>query len=621
MCGIAGRYLHDSSRLLSGEEKLLLEKMADSLKHRGPDDSGILITNSIGFAFARLAILDLISGHQPMQYANGRYSIVFNGEIYNHQQLRRELESAGFTFKTRSDTEVLLALYARHGRGMLAKLNGMFAFGLHDRESDELFAARDRLGIKPLYYSVTPSGVFFASEIKALRLCPEVDGGLNPQAFDEYLSYGYIPAPDTIFRAIRSLPPGHWMSYDGKRLCVEQYWEITRCQKKHLSLEDASEELLELLRDSVSHRMISDVPLGAFLSGGIDSGLIVSVMSMLTEQPVKTFSVGFPETGFDERDGARAVANKYHTDHTEIFCSDDMRDLVSVIATSFDQPFADSSALPTYLVCREARKHSTVVLSGDGGDECFAGYNRHMQFAAANLKKGPPAILKRGAEYLDSRLDPLLKGAQRLRRWTLGVGDRQLDTLTILEGRIRNRLAGERLRNSDVGEHFENRWREERRKRDGDALELMQRLEFALYLPGDILEKVDKMSMLHSLEVRVPFLDHRIVEFGISLPSSFKNDGIMGKLILRQLGKSLLPPGHLERPKVGFAIPRDQWMRVGMQGLVMESLNSSQVAKDGWLNQEMIARIVDHHMKGQSLGTAVWTLLVLELWYRSLPHA
>ncbi len=618
MCGIAGRYLTASVERDPGAEETLLQKMSQALKHRGPDDSGVAWNRGVGLAFARLSIIDLSGGHQPMEYADGRYAIVFNGEIYNFEQLRRELEGMGFRFATNSDTEVLLALYAKHGRQLLDRLNGMFAFAIHDRGTGEIFLARDRLGIKPLYYSLGPAGLFFSSEVKALRLCPEISLELDPQALREYLSYGHIPAPGTVYRSVRTLPPGHWLVFDGSSFKMERYWRVTAKSSPHRSLAEASESLFELLKDSVRLRMISDVPLGAFLSGGIDSGLISSVMSLLSERPVRTFSVGFAEADFDEREAARRVASKYGTDHQEIVCTDDMRDLVPMIATAFDQPFADSSALPTYLVCREARKYATVVLSGDGGDECFAGYNRHSVFAEGAGEHGFNPLLKWGAGKLAALVDPLSRGAQRLNRASLNTSELQLDGLTLIDGRVRNRLAGDRLRRIGRSKEFRDRWLEEQGRGNADRLQAMQLLEFELYLPGDILEKVDKMSMLNSLEVRVPFLDHRIVEFGLSLSSGLKNDGQRGKLILRELGKTLLPAGHLERPKVGFAIPIDEWMRSGLRELVQDNLRPSRVAEDGWLNQRIVDKIIDLQRRGRPWGPVVWTLLVLELWYRSV---
>jgi asparagine synthase (glutamine-hydrolysing) len=605
-----------SSRIEPDLVRSTLATMAASIRHRGPDDLGIELIDSAGLGFVRLSIIDLEGGHQPMQSPCGRYTLVFNGEIYNFRELRTDLQSRGRQFRTESDSEVLLAMYELHGETMLEHLNGMFAFMIHDRDTDSLFGARDRLGIKPLFYSVTAERAVFASELTAIRASGLIDRELDSQGLSDYLSYGFVPAPRTIYRGVSALPAGCSIRIRNGNVKVESYWKVRRTHDGPTSMEAAVIELEALLADAVRLRTVADVPLGAMLSGGIDSGLVTALLSRVSSGPVKTFSVGFDEQGYDELPWAKRVAEMYGTDHTEIKCRPDVHELVHSMALAYGQPFGDSSAIPTYLVCQEARTQVTVALSGDGGDEVFGGYGRHTVAFHQRTSFWRPATR---AVYgvATSILPALTPGLRRLRRASLDERGRQAASLILLDDFMKAWLVGDRLRSAlrerssvevamSAGGDFEH---------DGGLLRF-QHQDLKVFLANDILEKVDRASMLHSLEARVPLLDHRIVEFGLNLPAGLKNDGIHGKLVLRELGRKLLPEGHLDKAKTGFAIPRARWLREDLRELMKQTLHGSRLARDGWLNQASLDSLVAHHLRGKSVASALWLLMMAELWYR-----
>ncbi len=590
--------------------------MIQVLHHRGPDDSGVEIHEHVGMAFARLSIIDLQHGHQPMVSADGRYAITFNGEIYNFPELRDQLAAKGWEFRTRSDTEVLLTAYAAWGTDVVYQLNGMFAFAIHDRHENTLFMARDRLGIKPLFYCEQGNQFVYGSEIPAVLMHPDVSQDLDAQAMGDYLTYGYTVAPRTIYKDVRELLPGHGLLLSDGLASPEimSFWSVESQTDVPDTLPEATDALESLLDDAVRMRMVADVPIGALLSGGIDSGLVVAFMSRHSTQPVKTFSVGFAEQTHNELPWAKQVAQKYATDHTEIVCDPNIEELVPRLATAYGQPFADSSAVPTFLVCEEARRHVTVALSGDGGDEGFAGYRRHMASLHRSSLPGLGAVL----DPVNRMLPPLARGAQRLRRLALSDREFQVDSLVLTEARIQRRLAGPRLRDGSDPNHSLRLGLDA-----GGVFELeggirrFQHQDLALYLPNDILRKVDIASMMNSLEMRVPLLDHRVVEFGLNLPVNLKNDGVHGKLVLRELARRHLPADHLTKPKTGFAIPHEQWLRGPLKGMLQDSLHRSRLAQEGWLDQSYVKRLLDQHMSGVSRGSILWTVLMLELWFRN----
>jgi asparagine synthase (glutamine-hydrolysing) len=618
MCGIAGVFeLHGGGGTQAAPLDLL-GRMAAVLHHRGPDDTGIAQRGQAALAFARLSIIDVAGGHQPMTYAGDRYAIVFNGEIYNFRALRHQLEAEGATFTTRSDTEVVLALYERHGSGLLAHINGMFAFAIHDRQEGSLLLARDRLGVKPLYYALDDRRAVFGSEIKAILCDPEVDDEVDPAAVGDYLTYGFVPAPRTIYRAVRALPPAHCLTLRDGRARMERYWSVRRRPDAPRTLPEAVAALGELLDDATRIRLESEVPLGVLLSGGIDSGLVTAFMARHCAEAVRTFSVGFEEESHDELPWARRVAEKYGTRHTEIVCRPQIADLVPRIAAAFDQPFGDSSAVPTWSVCETARRYVTVALAGDGGDEVFAGYQRHTLFQRRALQADGASVAGALARGVSRAIAPTLPGAQRLRRLGLSDAEFQVDCLVLAEDRLKRRLAGERVRRDaeafdsvrlgmGAGGEFEA---------EGGVLRF-QHQDLTLYLPNDVLEKVDKMSMQHSLEVRGPLLDYRIVELGLNLPAALKNDGVHGKLLLRELGRQLLPPGHLDRPKTGFGIPTEQWLRGPLRELLRDTLEASTAAEAGWLDGAYTRRLLKLHMGGRDYSPLLWSLMMFELWHRS----
>lgn len=615
MCGIAGIILEYGDQARAEEQQPRLRSMLEAMRHRGPDDTGMEFVAGAGLAFARLAIIDLEGGHQPMRSPCGRYTIVFNGEVYNFRELRKELEAAGRVFGTRSDTEVLLAMYEAHGEGMLEHLNGMFAFMIHDRETGELFGARDRLGIKPLFYAVTPGGFLFASELTSIRAAGLAGTDMSPAAFSEYLSYGFICAPRTIYDGVAALPPGCSIRFRRGEVETRRYWRVRRSTDGPQTLDDAVERLEGLLQDAASMRTVADVPLGALLSGGIDSGLITALLARGSGSRLRTFSVGFEDDELNELPWAKRVAEMYGTEHTEIICRPRVRGLVEKLAVAYGQPFGDSSAIPSYMVCQEARRHVTVALSGDGGDEVFAGYRRYG--SALREPSSPLRVAYGLAHGLLGRMLPVTaRGLRRLRRAGLSARERQVDALVQLPDHYKRWLAGDRLAPAlgasslavarEAGGDFE----------EEGGLRRFQHQDLEVYLPNDILEKMDRASMLNSLEVRVPILDHRVVEFGLNLPVLLKHDGVHGKLLLRELARGLLPKGHLEKPKTGFSIPRDRWLRGELRELVNDTLLSSQLALDGWLAQAPLTGLVRSHMAGRSVANALWVLMMAELWYR-----
>jgi asparagine synthase (glutamine-hydrolysing) len=586
------------------------------MSYRGPDDQGVEIGGRGGLGFVRLSIIDIEGGHQPMRSPCGRYTLVFNGEIYNFRELRSRLEEQGRRFRTHSDSEVLLAMYERYGTKMLDELNGMFAFMIHDADDDSLFGARDRLGIKPLYYACTESTFVFASELPALRASGLVSTEIDPEAFAQYLTHGFTVGSRTIHQSARALPPGFCIRVVGTDVDVNQYWRVENTTSGPSTLPEAADAAETILKDAVGLRRVADVPLGALLSGGIDSGLVTAFLSMSQSDPVKTFSVGFEEQGFNELPWARRVAEMYGTEHVEILCRPDVLKLVQRLATAYGEPFGDSSAIPTYLVCEEARRHVTVALSGDGGDEVFAGYRRHTQFMGRASLPGRPLLAL--AYGLGSRFLPVMTpGLRRLRRASQGARGSQVASVVLLDAVTRRWLGGERLQ--AALRRFDPEEAAARAGGDFDeqaGLARFQHQDLTVFLPDDILTKVDRASMLNSLELRVPFLDHRLVALGLNLPDDAKNDGERGKLVLRELARRHLPETHLAKPKTGFSMPVAGWLRGELRELVRDCLEHCNLARDGWLNQHAVDRIVSEHMSGRSVASAVWLLMIAELWYR-----
>jgi asparagine synthase (glutamine-hydrolysing) len=617
MCGIAGKLLFDPAATV---DPVLLDRMARAIAHRGPDDQGTWTDGPIGLANRRLAVIDLSPrGHQPMSSADGRLHVTYNGEIYNFQSLRAELQRGGVRFRSDTDTEVLLALYERDGPHMVQRLRGMFAFALWDAPRRRLFLARDRLGKKPLFYYQDDRRFVFGSEPKAVLQDPEVPAEPDEDALSLYLGLGYVPAPWSAFRGMRKLPPAHFAIVENGRLRLERYWHL-RYEPKRQEAEDALiDELRERLREAVRLRLISDVPVGALLSGGIDSSVVVALMCHEHSGPVKTFSIGFDESRYDETAHAATVARHLGTDHRELIVRPDATSMLNRLVWHYNEPFADSSALPTMAVAALARTEVTVALNGDGGDEAFVGYERYLALDAA----GRLDALPQSARRLMAAGTALLPAGEpktwsyRVRRFGATLADSPFERFaswsSVFDAAMRRRLT--RGRFTAASENLLSPFFV-----DGEGarpVEAAVRADVHLYLPDDLLVKMDIASMAHSLEVRSPFLDHEIVEFAASLPLSLKLRGKTLKYLLRKAFADLLPSAILARPKMGFGVPIDRWFRNELRELAYDVLLDSRAVGRGYFEPAELHRYLDEHSSGRAHHHhRLWALLILELWHR-----
>ncbi|HJV33621.1 asparagine synthase (glutamine-hydrolyzing) [Geomonas sp.] len=619
MCGIAGF----TRSLVRDADAGLLRRMGDEIRHRGPDASGEYLDPLIGLAHRRLSILDLSTlGDQPMASSCGRYLIVFNGEIYNFRELRAELEAEGVQFRTRTDTEVILALYAKHGARAIPLLNGMFALALWDRLERKLVLARDRIGKKPLYYwHAGGDRLAFASEIKPLLRLPGIRPEIEPTALADYFKYLYVPAPKSIYRGIYKLPPAHLLELEaGGEPRLSEYWDVDFSSGSNLSAGEAQEALLELLQEATSCRMVADVPLGAFLSGGIDSSAVVAFMSRAAGKGVKTCSIGFADREHDETLYAREVAELFATDHHEYRVQEGLPQTVALLPHFLDEPFADSSALPTYHVSRLARQLVTVALAGDGGDENFAGYGKYVTEMKEELARRllPTPVLSLLQASASWSRHPLFCKAGSLATSALCQPARAFyRTNTFIEDAELAALLAEPVRRActgyDPGGYTTRFWD---KTAGADHLTSMLYTDLKTYLPGDILVKVDRMSMAHSLEVRAPFLDYRVVEFAARLPSSLKLAAGRQKIILKSTLARVLPATVLSRRKQGFTVPLRAWLRQDLRELAEESLLGRPELGE-YLSIPEVRRIWREHQEGQwDHGTVLWALLMFALWHR-----
>jgi len=618
MCGIAGFF----RTAAPGADQDTLRRMGEVIRHRGPDAGGEYLDEHVGLSHRRLSIIDLSAqGNQPMFSADGRLVIVFNGEIYNFRQLRAQLQREGVVFRTSTDTEVILALYMRDGTACLKHLNGMFAFALWDKMEKSLFVARDRIGKKPLYYYHGGGDrLAFASEIKSLLQLPGVNREIEPTAIVDFLCYQYIPDPKTIYRAIHKLPPGHFMVLKaGGTPQLAEYWDVGFNEPDGRSLADAEDQLLDLLQDATFSRMVADVPLGAFLSGGVDSSAVVALMAKSSLEPVRTCTIGFQDKRHDESHFAREIADLFRTNHSEYLDNERYVDTVALLPKFFDEPFADSSAVPTYHVSRLAKEAVTVALAGDGGDESFAGYAKYAVELKEDLARQfvPRPILSLIHSAVSERPGNIL--ARKARSLTASAlkdpGRAFFRTNSCIEENDLRRLVSAgiaRLCNGyDPALHTLKYWD---RMRGKDHAACMLYTDLKTYLPGDILVKVDRMSMANSLEVRAPFLDYRIIEFAASMPSDWKIKGKNKKIMLRNAFRRLLPAGVLNRSKHGFTVPLDSWFRGELKPLAEEALLRHS-ALDQYLSLPTVQRIWDEHQhKRFDHGTILWSILMLALW-------
>jgi asparagine synthase (glutamine-hydrolysing) len=620
MCGIAGIVE------LRGAvpDRGTLERMASLLAHRGPDEQGIAVIGQTGLAHRRLSIIDLSGGRQPMADATGTLTLLFNGEIYNFMDVRSELESRGHRFATRSDTEVLLQAYMEWGTDCVLRLNGMYAFVIWDAPRRRLFAARDRLGKKPFYYALTPDRFVFGSELKAVLAAPGVPRDVDPAAVDEFLSRYYVGGARTILRGVAKLPPAHWLSLEEGRLTVQRYWRPAIPPDHPPRREEGfREELGGRFRDAVRRRMISDVPLGAFLSGGVDSSAVVAMMAAEGGPAVKTFTVGFEEAGYSEIEDARAVARHLGTDHHEETVRPDAIAILPDLVWHYDEPFGDSSMVPTWYVARMARRHVTVALSGDGGDELFAGYTRYQRALEDRRLDWIPGPLKR--RVLAPRAEALPAGAPARNRLYAAAHH------SVLTGGydlglypyIKSWLYAPAMR-AEVGNGGGNGGAAlpaGLTRADLEPLDLVSRLQWidtVAYLPDDILTKVDRASMAHSLEARAPLLDYTLVEFMARVPSGLKLRGGVSKYLFRKMLAKRLPEAVFTKRKQGFAVPKGEWFRRDLKAVARERLLDPRTLARGYFRPERIREVLQLHEAGQrDYSDWIWCLLILEEWHRT----
>ncbi len=623
MCGILG-ILNANGEPVDRGKPL---SMAAVMTHRGPDGEGAYCDGPVGLAHRRLSIIDLSGGTQPMSNEDGSVWITFNGEIYNFPDLKCELEARGHRFKTRSDTEAIVHSYEEYGPDCVKRLRGMFAFGIWDARRSRLFLARDRMGKKPLHYFNDGKRFIFASEIKAILQDREVSREIDPDALVDYFTHLYVPYPRTIFRSVRKLPPAHWMTVsfntsDGRSfLEIEQrpYWDLRYSPDDSLSEEDWVEGLREKINEAVRIRLMSDVPLGAFLSGGVDSSVVVAAMAAAQSQPVKTFSIGFDEEAFNELEYARIAARRFGTDHHEEIVRPDAVELLPRLAWEFDEPFGDSSAIPTYYVSRMARQHVTVALSGDGGDETFAGYRRYAWADGLSRWDFMPGFVRKAVFGWPSALMPQgMRGKGALRNMSMGPFERYRSLITHDEpGYLDGLLAAEVKAQVALGGNgmFRDIYD---RPAETDYLTRLQYLDTKTYLAEDILTKVDRASMFCSLETRAPLLDHELQEYAATIPSSLKLFGSEKKYILRRAARGLVPDEVLDRPKMGFAVPLGTWFKKDLDGFARDLLLSPTARQRGLFDSRFVERVLDDHgKKTRDLSARIWSLLFFEQWCRN----
>ena len=622
MCGITGIFDTRGQRAV---DAAVLQRMNDSQFHRGPDEGSLHIEPGLGLGHRRLSIIDIATGQQPLFNEDGSVVVVFNGEIYNYQDLIPELQALGHVFHTKSDTEVIVHAWEQWGDQCVQRFRGMFAFALWDRNRQTFFMARDRLGVKPLYYALLDDGtLLFGSELKSLLAHGGLKRDIDPHALEEYFALGYVAEPRSIFRQARKLPPAHTLAIRRGEAVGEprEYWDVDFRLNSPMDVQEASEELVRRLQESVKLRMIAEVPLGAFLSGGVDSSAVVQAMAGLSSEPVNTCSIAFDDPAYNESEFARMVADRYRTNHrVETVGSDDF-DLIDTLAHLYDEPYADSSAIPTYRVCQLARKHVTVALSGDGGDETFGGYRRYkLHMLEEKMRASLPAGVRKPVFGLLGRLYPKADWAPRVFRAKTtfeGMARNSVEayfhSMSLIRQPMRSRLYSAQLK-SQLGGYsaldvFE---RHAKRANTDDPLALIQYIDTHTYLVGDINTKVDRASMAHSLEVREPLMDHELVQWAATLPSSLKLSGGEGKYLLKKAMEPHLPTDVLYRPKMGFAVPLARWLRGPLRQRVRNSLLGENMLSSGLFNADVIEQLLQQHENGQyDHSTPLWTLLMFD---------
>jgi asparagine synthase (glutamine-hydrolysing) len=621
MCGIAGFVdsPHVAATFNLDASRGLVHQMCEVIRHRGPDDEGIWVTDGVALGMRRLSIIDLSTGQQPIHNEDRTVWVVFNGEIYNFKELRRDLEAAGHVFYTSTDTEVIVHAYEQWGTGAIPRLRGMFGLAIWDVRSRSLIVARDRIGIKPMHYAIARGRLYFGSEIKSLLQAPDVPRDLDLDAIDHYLSFLYTPRDGSIFASVRKLPPGHFLIWKNGAVAIERYWQLPATETYRGSEADAVHELRAVLTDAVRSHLVSDVPLGAFLSGGVDSSLVVGLMSEASPARVKTFSIGFNEPAFDELEHARRVAQHFGTDHHEMVVEPDAVGILDRLISHFDEPFADSSAIPTWYVSEMARRHVTVVLSGDGGDELFGGYDRYLPHPrVVAFDRFSPRGVRRVAAIAAARLPHGIRGKNFLRHVGRDERGRYLDAIRFFGADEKPALltmdARRRMHEVDaehrLARHFE-------RYSELPWASQMMRFDTETYLPEDVLTKVDRMSMAHSIESRVPLLDNDVVAFASTLPASLKIKQNRRKHVLKEVAATLLPAEILNRRKQGFGVPLGVWFRGNLRELFSDTLLSPASLQRGYFQPGFVRQIVNEHLSGKRDHTLrLWQLVVFEKWHQ-----
>ncbi|MBU2709914.1 XrtA/PEP-CTERM system amidotransferase [Zooshikella harenae] len=632
MCGIAGIFhIKESAGVV---DRALLTAMNNTQFHRGPDEGGVHIEPGVGLAHRRLSIIDISTGQQPLFNDDGSVAIVFNGEIYNFQDLRQELIAKGYQFKTHSDTETIVYAWIEWGEECVKHLRGMFAFAIWDRNRQQLFIARDRLGIKPLFFATLATGEFmFASELKVLLAHPRLKRDIYLPAIEDYFTFGYIPEPNTIFKDVFKLSPGHTLTLTRGMVepVIKAYWDVPFTQHPDFIKENTEAQLVEQLRQAIDVRMVSEVPLGAFLSGGVDSSAVVAMMAGLQKDPVNTCSIAFNEADFNESEFAKEVAQQYHTNHWEKTVAVDDFELLDKLALLYDEPYADSSAMPTYRVCELAKQRVTVVLSGDGGDEVFAGYRRYRwHMNEERVRSRIPLGFRKPVFGLLGELYPKADWAPRIFRAKTTFQslartsvEAYLHSVSILNDQQRNDLFSDQFKRDLQGYHsIEVFKRHAANCQTDDPLSLIQYLDMKTYLVGDILTKVDRASMAHSLEVRVPFLDHKLIEWSMNVPSAQKLHGQEGKYVLKKALEPHLSNNILYRDKMGFAVPVAKWFRGPLKERLKQSVLSEQMLDSGYFNADYLRQLVTQHQSGlRDHSAALWTLSMFEAFLRQVLSA
>ncbi len=620
MCGIAGFIEHENSSIADRESRL--DAMCKIITHRGPDEQGMTVQGRAALGMRRLSIIDLAGGQQPIFNEDESMFIVFNGEIYNFLELREDLIKRGYKFKTHSDTETILHAYEEFGENCVDYLRGMFAFAIWNKKDESLFIARDRVGKKPLFYSLTDKRSFvFGSELKVLLEHGEISREIHHPALDSYLTFGYVPEEFCIFKGVEKLLPAHTLTFKNGKVETKKYWDFNYIQPVEIKSEaEYIEELRAQIIDAVRVRLISEVPLGAFLSGGVDSSAIVGTMANLSTQPVKTFSIGFNEDSFNELKFARLAAKHFNTEHQEFIVTPDLVDIIDDLVWHFDEPFADPSSLPTFMVAKMAREFVTVVLSGDGGDELFAGYTRYVIDKKRSGFSNLPSFVRKGVQAVSEQLPHGAKGKNYLYNASLDAIDRYIDSVSHFTKLKRKSLYAKgfiaKLNGSfGVGESLFQQFANS--VETGNPIDNLLYLDSKTYLPSDILAKVDRMTMAASLEARAPLLDHKLIEFVVGMPTEFKLKGLETKYIFKKAMEGIVPNEILYREKQGFGVPINEWINVQLKDRIHSTLSDSKTLQRGYFDAKYIKTLLDEHHQGRrDHSYSLWILLMLELWFR-----